>query len=72
MIDAYVKHSKDKGLYDMLNFYKIYRAYVRGKVISFQLDDPQIPSNEKEKAAATAKKYFTQALNYVKEEKENE
>ncbi len=69
LIDAYVEHSKDKGVNDMLNFYKIYRAYVRGKVIGFQLDDPHIPADGKKKAQVAAKKYFSLAAKYVKEEK---
>ncbi|UCG69566.1 MAG: hypothetical protein JSV09_00640, partial [Thermoplasmata archaeon] len=68
LIDAYVKHSKDEGINDILNFYKIYRAYVRGKVIGFQMDDPNIPSDGKKKALDTAKKYFALAHDYVKEE----
>ncbi len=38
LMDAYVKYSGDEGAKDLLNFYKVYRAYVRGKVISFRLD----------------------------------
>jgi aminoglycoside phosphotransferase family enzyme len=68
LIDSYVEHSKDSGIYDMLNFYKIYRAYVRGKVIGFQLDDPHIPPEGKKKAKETSKKYFALANRYVKEE----
>jgi aminoglycoside phosphotransferase family enzyme len=68
LIDSYVKHSKDEGIHDLLNFYKIYRAYVRGKVIGFQLEDPSIPPDGKKKALDTAKKYFALAYGYVKEE----
>jgi aminoglycoside phosphotransferase family enzyme len=68
LIDAYVEHSKDGGIYDTLNFYKIYRAYVRGKVIGFQLDDPHISSEDKKNAKETSKRYFVQADRYVKEE----
>lgn len=42
----------------MLNFYKSYRAYVRGKVIGFLLNDPHIDQKNKEKTIETAKKYF--------------
>ncbi|UCF07647.1 MAG: hypothetical protein JSW28_08380 [Thermoplasmata archaeon] len=70
LMDAYAEYAGDPGVYDMLNFYKIYRAYVRGKVISFQLDDPHISEEGKEKALQTAQKYFELAAGYVKEEKE--
>ena len=32
----YLKYSKDTGMLGILNFYKIYRAYVRGKIAFFQ------------------------------------
>jgi aminoglycoside phosphotransferase family enzyme len=47
-----------------LDFYKCYRAYVRGKVESFRLDDPNIPEDEKRRALERAKKYFDLALLY--------
>ncbi|MEE9151445.1 MAG: hypothetical protein V3U20_06405, partial [Thermoplasmata archaeon] len=72
LIDAYIRYSNDNHLYDILTFYKIYRAYVRGKVISFQLDDPHIPKDEKDNALNTAKRYFALANGYVKEENANE
>jgi aminoglycoside phosphotransferase family enzyme len=65
LIDAYVKHSGDEGLRDMLDFYKCYRAYVRGKVESFRLDDPNIPREEKEEARRRAKRYFELSHRYA-------
>ncbi len=49
----------------LLTFYKVYRAFVRGKVISFQLDDPGIGAEEKEKAATKARAYFQLAYSYI-------
>ena len=69
LTDAYVRYSEDEGIWDMLNFYKIYRAYVRGKVISFQLDDVHISEDGKEKALETAQRYFELAHSYVKEDR---
>jgi aminoglycoside phosphotransferase family enzyme len=69
LIDAYIKYSDDEGICDMLNFYKIYRAYVRGKVISFQLDDVHISEEGKTKALETASRYFELAHSYVKEDR---
>ena len=63
--DGYVKTSKDEELPKLLNFYKCYRAYVRGKVGSFKLDDPLIPEKEKSMALATAKRYFELAESYI-------
>ncbi|MBW1645824.1 MAG: AAA family ATPase [Deltaproteobacteria bacterium] len=49
----------------LLPLYKCYRAYVRGKVISFLLDDPSLPAAEKERAAARARRYFRLATVYT-------
>ncbi len=64
-VQAYVKKSGDRGLLDLLNFYKCYRAYVRGKVNCFQYDDPYIPAAEKEKIVANARGYFELAESYI-------
>jgi hypothetical protein len=66
MMECYVKHSEDYGVMEMLDFYKVYRAYVRGKVISFKLDDVSIAESEKNEAINTARKYFKLAYSYVK------
>ena len=63
--DAYVKASGDKELLQLLDFYKCYRAYVRGKVESFQLDDPHIPENYKSKIRDRARRYFELAESYI-------
>jgi len=57
--------SQDKELLTLLNFYKCYRAYVRGKVESFKLDDPHISQEEKVRVLDIAKSYFELAESYV-------
>ena len=42
----------------LLNFYKCYRAYVRGKVEGFKLDDPHISSEDKAGILTVARSYF--------------
>ncbi len=64
-VDAYVRISGDKDLLQLLNFYKCYRAYVRGKVTSFMLDDKYIPETEKTGLLETARMYFELAESYV-------
>lgn len=64
-IERYLVYSKDQQLNQLLDFYKCYRAYVRGKVISFKLDDPNITSQEKEVATKEANAYFQLALEYA-------
>jgi len=64
-IHAYVRQSGDKELLKLLNFYKCYRAYVRGKVGCFQYDDQFISAGEKEKIVANARSYFNLAESYI-------
>jgi aminoglycoside phosphotransferase family enzyme len=62
----YGKETGDTDMDILLTFYKVYRAYVRGKVNSFQLDDQHIGPDEKKKAAQTASRYFALARSYMK------
>jgi aminoglycoside phosphotransferase family enzyme len=65
LVDTYVGLSHDEELRKLLNFYKCYRAYVRGKVESFKLDDPLISQTDKAKALESAQSYFQLAESYV-------
>ena len=65
LVNTYVELSHDEELLKLLNFYKCYRAYVRGKVESFKLDDPYIPEEEKAKVLTAAQSYFQLAESYV-------
>jgi hypothetical protein len=65
-VKAYIAESQDRGLLKLLNFYKCYRAYVRGKVESFKLDDPYIAPEEKRQAQETATSYFDLASSYIR------
>ena len=65
-IKAYVAQSGDSELLRLLNFYKCYRAYVRGKVESFQLDDPYIAEDKKQNIRESASSYFDLAHAYAR------
>ncbi|MDH5783326.1 MAG: phosphotransferase [Candidatus Bathyarchaeota archaeon] len=65
-VKRYVEYSGDQELTKLLPFYKCYRAYVRGKVISFKLKDPNVGSEEKSAAMEEAKAYFKLASTYAK------
>jgi len=65
LVNTYVELSHDEELLRLLNFYKCYRAYVRGKVESFKLDDPLISENEKAMALENAQRYFQLAESYI-------
>ncbi len=64
-VNAYVAQSRDEELLRLLNFYKGYLAYVRGKVESFKLDDPYISEEEKTGVLAAARSYFDLAESYI-------
>jgi hypothetical protein len=66
LIRAFIGESGDHELIEVLDFYKCYRAYVRGKVESFRLDDPNIPMGQKAEALERAQKYFGLAYDYAR------
>jgi len=65
-VNAYVDISQDRELLELLDFYKCYRAYVRGKVESFKLDDPYIAPAEKRQTLEIASSYFDLAHAYTR------
>jgi len=64
-VDRYIKYSGDRELEKLLQFYKCYRAYVRGKVTSFKLNDPSVDKTEKGAAKKEAQAYFELATDYA-------
>ncbi|MBI2831167.1 MAG: phosphotransferase [Chloroflexi bacterium] len=64
-VDAYTDLSQDRELPLLLDFYKCYRAYVRGKVHSLELDDPLVSLEEKDRSLAAARSYFELAESYI-------
>ncbi|RKX60703.1 MAG: aminoglycoside phosphotransferase [Thermodesulfobacteriota bacterium] len=64
-IDEYVKKSGDKDLLKLLNFYKCYRAYVRGKIGCFTYASSGVPEEERKKSLENAQKYFDLAYLYA-------
>ena len=66
-VEKYMQYSGDQELAKLLPFYKCYRAYVRGKVTSFKLKDPNVSNQDKKTARKEAKEYFKLACSYAKE-----
>jgi len=64
-INRYLHYTKDIELLKVLDFYKCYRAYVRGKVTGFNLNDRGISRREKLRAKRTARQYFQLAYKYI-------
>ena len=63
--NLYSKITMEGDRTSLLTFYKVYRAYVRGKVNSFQLDDMNILQHGKENAIKSAQQYFQLARSYI-------
>src|SRR5207245_5155987 len=58
-LNAYFEESGDYGAVPLLDFYRAYRAYVRGKVLGFQLA-------ERPDIAAEARAFFALAARYAR------
>jgi hypothetical protein len=64
-ITQFIARSGDEGLWEMLNFYKCYRAYVRGKIGLFTAEDPLVPIDKAKTSMEQAKRYFQLAASYA-------
>jgi aminoglycoside phosphotransferase family enzyme/predicted kinase len=64
-VDAYVAASGDEELRELLPFYCCYRACVRGKVAAFQLDEFEVPAEQRTEAAWRASMLFALAEQYA-------
>lgn len=64
-LDEYCLLTGDYGCLAMVEFYKVYRAFVRGKVASLTMRDLGVSLEEREIARETAKSYFRLARGYV-------
>lgn len=65
LAEEYVRLSRDSGVWDFLDFYKVYRACVRGKVECFRLKDTTLSQGEKDEALQRARTYFRLARSYL-------
>ena len=64
-VDRFAAASRDPELLQVLDFYKCYRAYVRGKIHAFTAQDPAQPAAARDQARETARAYFTLAGEYA-------
>lgn len=63
-IDRMAQVLNDAGLKRIIDFYKCYRAFVRGKVESMRYSEEEVPQEEREAAADNARHYFNLSLRY--------
>jgi aminoglycoside phosphotransferase family enzyme/predicted kinase len=64
-LNKYLDVTGDSGMLRILDFYKIYRAFVRGKVESFKLNDRSMSEHEKSTAREKAIRHFRLARGYI-------
>jgi uncharacterized protein len=64
-VDAYVRASGDQELTQLLDFYKCYRAFVRGKVLGFRAAQPGLQRADVEQIQQDARAYFDLAYTYA-------
>ncbi|HEY5975223.1 MAG TPA: AAA family ATPase [Geobacteraceae bacterium] len=68
LLDEYLAMTGDQEAPLLLDFYKVYRAVIRGKVNAFRLADPHIPPAEQKGARTMASRYFRLARGYLLQE----
>jgi aminoglycoside phosphotransferase family enzyme len=64
-VEAYVRASGDSELPRLLDFYRCYRAYVRGKVAGLRLAEPGLSPEQVAEVAGEARAYFHLAWAYA-------
>lgn len=64
-VDRMAQRLQDPGLLQMLDFYKCYRAFVRGKVAYLTGTEAEVPAEERAARGAEARRYFQRALHYA-------
>lgn len=64
-IDRFSEEMDDPGLLRMSDFYKCYRAMVRGKVECLKSGEEEVDDQERAEAREQARGYFHQALRYA-------
>jgi len=68
-LEAYQEATGDLGLTELLDFYKAYRAFVRGKVKGFRLSETGLPPEELLATKTAASRYFRLARGYCLRER---
>lgn len=64
-VDEYARCSGDRELQALLRFYKCYRAFVRGKVLSLRLGQGGQREDERQSLVSQARAYFDLAAAYA-------
>jgi aminoglycoside phosphotransferase family enzyme len=63
-VNTFAIKSEDPDILELVNFYKCYRAVVRGKISAFTAEESELGPEEKRLALESAKDYFALAWRY--------
>ncbi len=63
-VEAYIEYSNDELLTEIIDFFKCYRAYVRGKVYGFQASN-ETNETVKQNQLEVSNKYYNLAESYI-------
>lgn len=64
-IEQVAEKLEDRDLSQIIDFYKCYRAYVKGKVKSMQSAEDEVSEKDRKEARDKAEKYFKLSLRYA-------
>lgn len=65
LIERYSQLTNDEDLPTLLPFYQCYRAYIRGKINYFLMEDATLSDEKRRETQEKASRYFTLAKSYV-------
>jgi hypothetical protein len=66
-VRRFAEASGDPDILAVLNFYKCYRACVRGKINALAAREPEVPPEARRQAREAARAYFALAGEYARE-----
>lgn len=64
-VEQVTSQIEEGDFYDLLDFYKSFRAFIKGKVESFTSTAMEVPAKKRHKCAERARAYFKLALKYA-------
>lgn len=65
LVARYIAASGDRGVAEVMDFYRCYRAYVRGKIACFSMSDPSLEPEQRRCHLELARRYFGLAARYA-------
>ncbi len=66
-LESFSRQSNDRQMFEVINFYKCYRAFVRGKICLLTVNDPGVDERTKLRCTQQAVRYFALAAHYSQE-----